>query len=180
MVRSNSTSGVYSRPVLTTQLYAGSGTAYTLTTTKRKIWFEGCYTYFIPDDTFRRRIAEADQLLGTTPDVAMLYNLAPWSWAADWVSNMGSLLENYTAFSSDGLVLSYGYVMETVSVSRHYVLEGIRYASYPGRHTLTQTFTTTRKRRLKASPYGFAVTWDGFTPRQLSILASLGITRGRR
>jgi len=33
------------------------------------------------------------------------------------------------------------------------------------------------KERVTASPFGFGLTWDGFTPYQMAILAALGVTR---
>lgn len=147
---------------------------------KRRVWFEGCYTYFIPTDPFRRRAHLADKLLGTTPDLATLWNLTPWSWAADWASNLGSVVENASAFLEDGLVMHYGYVMEHTQVIRNYSIHGVGYKSYPGEASFNYVWTTESKKRLAASPFGFGLIWDDFTPRQASILASLGISRARR
>jgi len=36
------------------------------------------------------------------------------------------------------------------------------------------------KKRVKATPYGFGLDTDAFTPRQWAILGSLGISRGSR
>lgn len=168
-------------PAMTSAAYNGGSPKTTLERDfKRKIWFEACYTYFIPRDPFLRKAHLADQLLGTTPDLATLWNLTPWSWAADWASNLGSVIENMSAFLEDGLVMHYGYVMEHTTVSHRYTTSDMRYKSYPGSQSLTSIYTTESKKRIAASPFGFAVDWDGFTPRQLGILASLGITRGRR
>jgi hypothetical protein len=167
-------------PAMTSTAYnGGTPTTYLERESKKRIWFEGCYTYFIPSDSVTRRIREADKLLGTTPDLAMLWNLTPWSWAVDWATNMGSIAENMSAFLNDGLVLHYGYVMEEIYVSHRYNTT-IRYKSYPDVSSMTAIYSVEARQRAEATPYGFGVTWDGFSAKQLSILASLGITRGRR
>jgi hypothetical protein len=161
-----------------------------------KRWFEGCYTYGLPSstDSWKRAMgfgSDADQLFGIafTPDV--LWELTPWSWAVDWFSNAGQVINNVTNFGLAGLVLRYGYIMEE-SIERVT-------ASYDGFvvRSLEQTtssnpfpnYGTTRvgpsscgiefvtKRRAPASPFGFSVGWEGLSPTQLAITAALGITR---
>jgi hypothetical protein len=43
---------------------------------------------------------------------------------------------------------------------------------------VSQVFRTVYKRRVKAHPYGFGLTDGDLSPRQLAILAALGISRG--
>jgi hypothetical protein len=162
---------------------------YRTTTTKVRTWFEGCFTYYVPDNPFSRNLAKWEKLYGGVPDVETLWNLTPWSWAADWVGDLGTLASNANSFSKDGLVMLYGYVMEYLSIKVEYVMDGIYYDKVmynngveisPGPHTLVQTLQTESKRRIKASPYGFTLDWDGFSPTQLAVLAALGVTRGKR
>jgi hypothetical protein len=120
-------------------------------------------------------------LYGGLPDINTLWNLTPWSWAADWVSDLGTLSANVNNFSKDGLVMPYAYMMETISVENTFVSGPWSFDSRPGeQHFFTQSFKTTRKRRIAASPYGFDVDFGGFSQRQLAILASLGITKQAR
>jgi hypothetical protein len=150
--------------------------------TKRR-WFSGAFTYHIPRDIYSelnvagyaRRL---DRVFGLsiTPDT--LWNLAPWSWLVDWHTNAGSIISNLTDFASDGLVLKYGYIMEHTLCERTYTYEGP--LPFVGGSPVVSDFTLTVevKKRLKATPFGFGLTWEGFSPRQLAILAALGISRG--
>jgi hypothetical protein len=147
----------------------------------KDVWFSGCYTYHFDLSTMSEvsRIATQARLLyGVTLTPEVVWNLAPWSWLVDWVTNVGSVLHNVSAFQNDGLIMRYGYVMEKDSRqftrrTLHGPYEGP--SSYPG--ASHDEFLGILKRRRKASPFGFGLIESGFTTRQWSILAALGITR---
>jgi hypothetical protein len=155
----------------------------TQTTRKREFkWFEGCYTYHLPlgdswVERFQRYNAEANKLLGTRLTPEVLWNITPWSWFADWFGNVGDVIHNMSAFSQDGLVMKYGYMMEHLLYERTYTSDGAN--RFDGKSHFSVTAVSEQKRREPATPYGFGLSWDGFTPYQLSILAALGFTRGR-
>lgn len=145
---------------------------------ERRKYLEAVFTYYLPPrGTIERDLAMANKLLGwrITPEV--LWELTPWSWAADWVTNIGDIAKNVSAFMSDGLVMPYAYVMEEVSLSVTYQLDKVAFKSYPGMTTLRQTFKESVKTRRRATPFGFGFDWSGLTPRQGAILAALGISR---
>jgi hypothetical protein len=158
------------------------------TTITRDVWFSGCFTYYLNlgksrSDRLEYAAQQAKRLYGVrlTPDV--LWNLAPWSWAADWVTNIGDVLQNLSAFSTDGLVMRYGYVMEHYTMTRS--LTGTVYLKDSGRGSISsprvaEEYRIERKTRRKATPFGFGLDPGTFTPRQWSILASLGMTRAVR
>jgi hypothetical protein len=154
-------------------------------------WFEGCFTYAGPTstDSWGRHIgfgSDADQLYGLalTPDV--LWELVPWSWAVDWFSNAGEVINNVTNFGAAGLVMRYGYMMEEsierVSVEVDSALFH-RYNTKTGKLETTMStpcargHETVTKRRGAANPFGFGVGWEGLSPTQLAITAALGITK---
>ncbi len=169
-------------------LYTGNSHPREIVTTVRKNqWFIGHYTYAIPPSPFARNSSRWDKLYGVVPDIETVWNLAPWSWALDWVGDFGTSVSNMSAFQKDGLVLLSGYMMEYTSTKVEIYLGPVRYAPASGQplpqlanQWYSQTFLAERKRRVVASPYGFDLSWDGFTPQQVSILLSLGITKGRR
>jgi len=175
----------YSSPVLNTDNCDGAivqGNRTTTTTETVERWFSGCYTYYIElgEDTLSniaRCAQEADKLFGILPTPELVWQLAPWSWAADWVSNIGDVIHNVSAFQQDGLVMRWGYMMEKSVKEVSYTLSGFKVKEPYLTLNLTQTFGTTRKVRIKATPYGFGLTYDGFTNRQLAIIAALGISR---
>lgn len=145
-------------------------------------WFSGAFTYYLPSgyDSRERQVRQAllaKKLLGLslTPDT--LWNLAPWSWAIDWFTNTGDVISNLTDMATDGLVLRYGYIMEHTLHKVTYTLEGHSY-QMSSAHPAPMSFVTETKIRRKANPFGFGVTWSGLSPRQLAILAALGLSRG--
>lgn len=157
------------------------GEKTTIDTTTRKKWFSGCFTYYLAlgntaYDKLARCAQEAEKLLGVEPTPEVLWNLAPWTWAADWVTNIGDIATNVSAFSSDGLVMRYGYIMEHSIRSVDHTLTGIKLSSEGSPLTLKQTFATEAKVRYGATPYGFGLDIAGFTPRQMAITAALGIS----
>lgn len=175
----------YFQPGLNTHCYdEPSGTSHTIRTVSKETWFSGEFQYYtsLEGSTSWERAkataAKARHLYGIklTPDV--LWNLTPWTWALDWVGNMGDVIENVSLLTQDGLVMRYGYVMRTERISDRVSIRGVRLKRDPKPlDDLWQEFGVVTKYRLKASPYGFGLDWDGFSPRQLAIMAALGISR---
>lgn len=150
----------------------------TVTTVDR--WFSGAFTYAMPSgsssrDKLARYAAQAEKLIGLNFDPETVWNLSPWSWAVDWFSNAGDVVSNLSDFATDGLVLRYGYMMETYTIAVTYTNEVSGYV--PGFSFPDLTLITQRKVRRRANPFGFGFSWDGLSPRQLAITAALGISR---
>lgn len=175
-------------PSLPDPLVEAQGTLTKSTVTSYKRYFKGAFTYYLPpiipeDNEFvqainKFKIAEAyaNRLFGLrlTPD--LLYKLTPWSWALDYVSTAGSVVHNWSAFAFDGLVLKYGYLMETVSNEEAWNLSGLRLTGSKPINT-TQTRSSITKSRVRASPYGFGVNPVSFNAKQWAVIAALGISR---
>lgn len=162
--------------------FASGGTLTLETVTTVDRWFTGEFCYYLSlDDNLmgqlQNYLSKADRLLGVKPDPELIWNLAPWSWALDWFSNAGDVFHNVSAFLSDGLVMRRAYVMEQKTITSTYRLSGYTLASGSVGPTspLTQTFRSTRKVRMRASPFGFGKLITDLSPRQLAIIASLGI-----
>lgn len=154
--------------------------------TKKKTvrrYFSGAFTYHLPVrqgalGRLQSDAAFARKLYGLTLDPEVLWSLTPWSWAADWFANVGGILSNVSDAVTDGLVMPYGYMMEHTIETWTYE---IRNLTLPARLIPPPlSLTTETKRRVTATPYGFGLTWEGFSPYQLSILAALGISRRGR
>lgn len=150
--------------------------------TERKVWFSGAFTYHMPaSDTqvgaIVRAIQEWDYLFGGVPTPDVIWNLTPWSWATDWVANTGDLLTNVSNAMLYGQVMRYGYLMEKTTIKDRRFLD---LTSFSGGKRIESVVKTTVKRRIRANPFGFGVTYDGLDAYQMSILAALGITRGSR
>jgi len=157
-------------------------------TTEIKTWFSGAFSYVMPPPPtnllgrLRTIDAEANKLYGTriTPDT--LWNLAPWSWAADWFGNTGDIMSNVSAFSNDSLVLKYGYVMRQME-DFNQCSNQCRINTPNGGHLMmdaVEQFGSRTKVRLQATPWGFGIEIGSLNPKQIAISAALGISRSPR
>jgi hypothetical protein len=154
---------------------------YTHTEYENRRWFSGAFTYHMdsgnsPRAQLQRFALEADKLLGIQLTPSTLWELAPWSWAIDWFSNAGDVISNLSDWSTYGLVLHHGYMMENSIAKRTY--------SRPDAGLIDRSavagdvvLITESKRRIRANPFGFGLTWEGLNPLQLAIAAALGISR---
>jgi len=144
---------------------------------RTRSWFSGAFRYHVPvGDNLASKLAQyesyANKLLGTrlTPD--SVWNLTPWSWAADWFSNTGDIMKNISNLGNDGMVMQYGYMMREMSKETSTAFKFDGGYGYFREEKIS-------KRRLPASPYSFDTTFDGLSNRQKAICAAIGITRVR-
>lgn len=146
----------------------------------RKQWFEGAFTYYLPSNIGGSKSAYysalANKVLGSRITPETLWNLAPWSWAADWASNLGDVVHNVVAFQKDGLTLVRGFMMETYEIDWNETLVGIVTRSH-GPITLHQRRNVTSKQRVRVNPYSLGVFWDGLSGRQKATAVALGLAR---
>jgi hypothetical protein len=160
---------------------SASGKHFLTTTTTRRVWFSGAFTYYLDPGgsayaEMKRTEQQINKLYGLriTPEVA--WNLMPWSWLSDWNMNIGTNIANATALASDGLVYKYGYLMCETTVDYHSVVRtpGLKSGGFS---TFNTIYRTVRKERVKASPFGFSLVPGSFTARQWTILGALGYTK---
>lgn len=165
------------------QYYDGGWRGYTQARTSRKTWFSGAYQIHMPTDKEpMSRLHEAVNKLrwdyGLEMDFSTMWNLAPWSWLIDWQTNLGDVIQNISKMSDESVVLHYGYVMqETVTT---YTTEGsgvFNKNTEPNRGLPAFALKVHQKRRLRATPYGFGLSFGSLSTNQKAILAALGITR---
>jgi hypothetical protein len=165
-------------PIIKQAYSTATGTQTVVTTTLTKRWFEGTFTYHLaPQGSLARKEQIAAKLYGTRITPEVLWNLTPWTWAADWVFNLGDVIHNVSAFAADGLVMPWAYMMEQTSISKEYTFSGSRLTINNQDFTSRQKLTTTRKYRRKATPFGFGLNPSTFSGRQWSILVALGLAR---
>lgn len=143
--------------------------------------FSGAFTYHLPSGYDSRNAVARDALLakkifglGLTPDT--LWNLAPWSWAVDWFSNAGDVINNISDMATDGLVMHHGYVMEHTIATNTYSLSATGTSSIKVVPDLVYTLEIKVRRR--AHPFGFGFKQTDLSTRQQAILVALGLTRG--
>lgn len=175
-------------PVLDGHSYAGTSdkTVYTdRLHVKRRIYFEGKFRYYFTPEELRNpdfRNYLRLQLAGVIPDMNTVYQLVPWTWFYDWFVNTGDIVKNLSAMSKYRQVALYAYVMCSESyTARRLASTVVKTGPFPSSSNSqiicisekTQEYIT----RVAASPYGFGLSWSGFSPYQLSILAALGMSR---
>lgn len=155
-----------------------SGRITTTTHTVTDIWFSGAFTYYLPKEVgFARKLAELDAIYGVKPGIDTVWELIPFSFVADYFSNVGEVLSNINAFAADGLVMRYGYVMAKQVTTQRVRWEGniCNYSWQPYSIDITTIGTTMQRRQ--ANPFGFGVLDSDLSLRQMSILAALGLNR---
>ncbi len=146
-------------------------------------WFSGSFTYYLPPldgstlSYFNRYYAYASKLYGLRLSPDLLWKVAPWSWAADWVLNTGSVIRNWDAFHNQGLVMHYGYMMEAKIRRTVWTCSGYKLYTMDPSPPLTDLRTEIFKSRRKATPYGFGLNPASFSPFQQGIITALGINR---
>nr|QDH88142.1 MAG: hypothetical protein H1RhizoLitter1401_000004 [Leviviridae sp.] len=172
--------GIYSPvwPSNNAQYDAKNGYLSCYLTTQTEYKFSGAYTYYLPALSsdklaeFDRHTRLANHLLGLRLTPSALWELTPWTWLADWFGNVGTVLSNVSDLNTDNLVILWAYLQRHVKMTRQYSLTDMR---LKGRKSFTQyaTYTTEVKERIKATPYGFGLNPNSFTPVQWSILGDL-------
>lgn len=147
------------------------------TTTTRNCWFSGAFTYHVPHSALGRTVYSLDKKYGLLPGLDTAWEITPYSWLVDWFTNAGSVIHNLNAFVSNGLIMKYGYLMqETVTRYDYSWVGSIRdFAGVYHTYNLSAQQIRRQRVRIQATPYGFGLDWNGFSPFQLSILAALGI-----
>lgn len=144
-------------------------------------WFKGSFRYHLPSgesnsSKISKWASDVRKLYGVELTPEIIWNLAPWSWAADWFGSVGDVMHNVSALGRDGLVLQYGYVM--AEVATRYSASG-RYTtgSYPVTGSASYSSENLIQVRKPATPYGFGVNLSGLSAKQVSILVALGLSR---
>lgn len=144
------------------------------------VTFSGEFRYWVPDlvhDEYSRLAHIANLLTygGLRVNPATIWKLTPWTWLSDWFGNYGQVYRNILAGTPDDCVARYAYVMaDTVKRTRHFATVHL----IDGRNSESAwTQLIEVKSRAKASPFGFGLTRDDLSARQLAILGALGISR---
>lgn len=147
---------------------------------ERKQWFSGSFKYYVPlgDDMsskLQRHASYANKILGLRLTPEVVWNLSPWSWAADWFANTGDIMKNISSLGRDGLVLRYGYMMNQSITSRE--INAVNAPSNPVPYSSMFKQTNIVRQRLAANPYGFGVTFDSLSSKQKAIITALGLSK---
>lgn len=153
----------------------------TETSTTTTNWkFSAKFKYWVPDfagtdeNYWPPRVVS--NLLGTTPNIKLLYNLTPWTWLLDWGTSLGATVSNFSNNAADGLVSEYAYIMRENAEVRHNNVHA-KFANDPAWYEISSSVHRITKTRVGAAPYGFGLDPNWLTPARASILGALGINK---
>jgi hypothetical protein len=140
------------------------------------IWFKGACTYLMPaSDSQLGRAHQyydyANRLLGIAPTPANIWQAEPWTWALDWFTNAGDIVNNLATLHSNSMVLNYGYLMTHVRS-----VDSISTTGIPGWSPCSRTHVREFKKRMPATPYGFGISDGDLSSSQIAVIAALGLS----
>jgi len=146
-------------------------------------WFAGGFTYYLPNDWTSHKgiggmVTSVDKAFDARLTPETLWNLAPWSWAVDWFSNVGDVLNNISDWATYDLVMRYGYMMEhSINTDIYTLAKQAIFSDAKLRADCSISLVTETKMRRRANPFGFGLSWNSLSKFQLSIAAALGISK---
>jgi len=170
----------YIGPTLVTQCYSpGQARTTRVQGSSSHVWCEGKSRYLLPpgprDDQWKKKISR--RILGAVLSPNQVWNIIPWSWAADYFTGIGHFLDSVSPGVADRVWFEYAYVMATENYWDKSTYEFHYYSSKSGaaRGTSFMQISRTSKVRSPATPFG----WGLATPslHQMSILGALGYSR---
>lgn len=178
------------QPVLNSTFYdqtgAHRGNLSTFERYSRHIWFEGVFTYHLPGihGSLEQDSRLKAKLLGLMPDLNLIYKATPWTWLGDFFTSAGAMINTASLSMQYSQIARYAFLMaETKTVRTTYAFQYSKVGTInvpPVQYQLVSAHSSTTKvskQRTVANPYGFGVSWDGLNSFQLSILATLGVSR---
>lgn len=172
------------QPIVEGFSVASSGNLTVTTQTRTKSWFSAAYTYYVAPvganwyskSSIKRGEQIANRLYGTRLTPGLLWDLAPWSWMADYFGNVGDIVHNLSSFSNDNLVAVYAYLMTKSEVTKTYTHVGATLGNGRAIPACSIAIRSSMMRRYVGNPYSFGSSGD-LNPKQAAILAALAISR---
>jgi len=146
------------------------------------VWFFARMKYYIPEvkigsdsDVWRKKLLRRIYGFEITP--ALVWELTPWSWFADWFGNVGDVLANLSDLGE--LVHDGAYVMEHRLIETKYSQVQLLKLDNGGSYQTETSCTIVEeaKERAVANPFGFGSDGGNITPSRAAILAALGLSR---
>ena len=125
------------------------------------------------------------QRLGFVTSLAEVWELVPYSWLVDWVSNIGASIHNANVYSpsSGKYTVDFAYLTTWTSHTTEQSVRSARYASDPNtswKITRGKSFlSSVTKWRERATPFGFGTQLGSLSAGQFAILTALGLARLR-
>jgi len=172
-------------PVFVTQCYGPGPTFRRVHTSDHsRTWCEGTFRYHLPpgphDVPWKNKMFS--RIMGGRPTPDLIYNLMPWTWLADYFTGLGDFIQAISPGVADRLAADGAWLMK----SEEWVAVRDASGKFQGAKVndlvineavCSSSSHSIRKMRIAASPFGFGVKQSSLTPKQLSILGALGISK---
>lgn len=152
-------------------------------TIRQSTWAVGQFSYYRPEFDLNRmeylsafdKVQRVLTLYGLRVNPSTLWEITPWSWLVDWFTGFGTWLKRIVDIGSDGIAAKYLYIMRKVEkTTRHSVF--VNWIDGP--QSLNWSNSLDSKQREEANnPFGFTLPGGGLSPKQLAIMAALGLSR---
>jgi len=182
------TQGIAWRPEfdsMTSDMISGTYSRYRLdrkTIHHSRVWAAGSFTYYRPEfdkslSDYESNWKSAMRLLtiyGARINPYILWKVTPWTWLVDWFVGVGTLIDRAVSWGLDGVVSRYMYLMKhSITSVQHTVT--VNWNNGPATFGWVNNFDS-KQREIADNNFSFRLS-GALTPRQLAIMAALGITR---
>jgi hypothetical protein len=146
----------------------------------------GSFRYYLPefDTKSEHYFSQLNQvrrmidLFGLRVSPSNIYKAIPWTWLIDWVTSVGKSLQAIQDETLDNMAAKYMFLSHHKKTTTTFKQLLPFNSQSGGPQTLEFTqFVDVKQRKEASSPFGFDLDWSNLSPRQLSILAALGISR---
>jgi len=111
--------------------------------------------------------------LDSSSIVTALYDATPFSWLVDWFTKIGDSLDNFRGLQARGVQLRWGYIAETVIRESYYEYALTWKPTGDVFFRSNGFFDQKSIRRIRATPFGFGLSFGSLTSSQQSTLAAL-------
>lgn len=114
-------------------------------------------------------------LYGVRISPSNIYKATPWTWAIDWITNAGKLIDRANDYLVDSVASQYLFV--SCHMKKERIL--VQVLPFKSGHTILSfsRHFDTKQRQAADSPYGFNLSLSNLTARQIAIAGALGISR---
>jgi len=171
-------------PSFVTYFYSRPSTWRNTLSRTDRTWASARFRYWLPGGP--RDVEWSDmmkaRIFGFKPTPSQVYKAIPWSWLAEWFTNVGDMIDNLETSIVDRLAADYFYVMRTIEDKYSFTAN----ASYWRAETMELVPATASgirlrgvKTRLHGDPFGYGTPEASLNGTKLSILGSLGLSRLR-
>lgn len=179
------TNGVLLQPTLSNDWFNGTPYYTIHEEISQNVDVSGMFRFYRPEldvklEGYTSTLATIERnltLYGLRVNPANLYRAIPWTWLIDWFVKFSSIMERVTDEYSDGVAAKYLYLMNHQKRLRVFT-QTLPFGD--GTRTFQFFREIESKERVEAdTPFGFGLSWAGFSPWQLAILTALGLSRKR-